>query len=81
MQNHPFKSLFYKSAPSGYFENLVERVNNRFDENGVPIKQDGGELSKLQNGGRAQAINALMASKGYNRAQAIRAYQNLRNVG
>ena len=44
MQNHPVRTFLggYKKAPAGYFENIVDRVNNRFDQNGVPTKQDGG---------------------------------------
>lgn len=47
MQNHPVRTFLggYKKAPAGYFENIVDRVNNRFDQNGVPVKQDGGTVN------------------------------------
>lgn len=50
MHNHPVRSFLggYRPAPTGYFENLVDRVNNRFDENGVPTKQEGGSIELIE---------------------------------
>lgn len=76
MQNHPVRSFLggYKPAPAGYFENLVDRVNNRFDENGVPTKQEGGELT------RRKARELATTNKGFNNAQFNLALANAKNA-
>lgn len=76
MQNHPVRSFLggYKPAPTGYFENLVDRVNNRFDENGVPTKQEGGELT------RRRARELATTNKGFNNAQFNLALANAKNA-
>ena len=79
IRNNPVKSLFYKEAPAGYFENLVERVNNRFDENGIPIEQEGGELD-INNLTRRQARELATQNKGYNGEQFNYAMANVKNA-
>lgn len=76
MQNHPVRTFLggYKKAPAGYFENIVDRVNNRFDQNGVPIKQEGGELT------RSRARRLAVTNKGYNNAQFNTAFANAMNA-
>ena len=56
-------------APEGFFENLVDRVNNR-----VPQRQDGGELT------RKEALDLGMQNRGYSRSQARFALRNAKDA-
>lgn len=88
LQNHPIRSFLggYRQAPVGYFENLVDRVNNRFDKNGTPIKQDGGVMLEQMPGHdvntsltRRQARKLAAQNKGYNGEQFSFAMANVKN--
>lgn len=89
MQNHPVRTFLggYKKAPAGYFENIVDRVNNRFDQNGVPTKQDGGLVLEQLPGHdvdtrltRRQARDLAALNQGYSGEQFQYAMDNAMNA-